>query len=126
MKFLAIDYGSKHIGLAKGDNVNKMALPYLSLENNGSDNLINKLEEIVNKEGIGIIIIGLPLNMAGEVTKQTEEIEEFVDLMRKQINVEIILEDERFTSEISRKLGGPVDEHQLAAQQILQSYLDKK
>lgn len=125
MNILGIDYGGKHIGLAKGDNVNKLALPFLSLENDGLDKLISEIKEIVEKEEIGGIVVGLPLNMSGQKTKQTEETEYFTNRLHKEVNVKIILEDERLTSFGVKKMRSDVDEHQLAAKEILQGYLDK-
>ncbi|MFA6296625.1 MAG: Holliday junction resolvase RuvX [Patescibacteria group bacterium] len=125
MNILAIDFGSKHIGLAKGDDQNKIALPFLSLENNGLNKLINDLKEIVKNENIEEIVVGLPLNMSGQKTDQTKKTEYFAERLGKEINIKIILEDERLTSFGAKKLGSDVDEHQLAAREILQGYLDK-
>lgn len=126
MKILGIDFGGKHIGLAKGDDQNKIALPFLSLENNGLNKLINEIKEIVKNENIEEIIVGLPLNMSGQKTDQTKKTEYFAEKLGKEINVKIIFEDERLTSIGAKKLGSDVDEHQLAAREILQGYLDKR
>ena len=60
MKILAIDYGKKWIGLAVSDDERKLAFPYKTLENNSK--LFPALNEIIKKEDIYKIVIGLPLN----------------------------------------------------------------
>lgn len=126
MNILGIDFGGKHIGLAKGDDQNKIALPFLSLENNGISNLVNEIKGIVEKEEISEVVVGLPLNMSGQKTSQTKKTEYFVERLKKEIIAKVILEDERLTSIGAKKSGSDVDEHQLAAREILQGYLDKR
>ncbi len=126
MTILGIDFGGKHIGLAKGDDQNKIALPFLSLENNGLNKLIVEIKSLVEKEEIGEVVVGLPLNMSGQKTDQTKKTEYFAEKLKKEVNIKIILVDERLTSIGVKKLGSDVDEHQLAAREILQGYLDKK
>jgi len=98
MNILGIDFGGKHIGLAKGDDQNKIALPFLSLENNGISNLVNEIKKIVEKEEIVEIVVGMPLNMQGQKTDQTKKTEYFVERLKKEIKIKIIVEDERLTS----------------------------
>ena len=124
MKILGIDYGAKHVGLAKGDDENKIALPYLSLENKDVKSLIEELKSLIKDEEIEVVVVGYPLNMKGEKTRQTEEIESFVEFLRKDLDIKIVLEDERLSSVSAKKMEGNVDEHQLAAREILQGYLD--
>ena len=125
MKILGIDHGSKHVGLAKGDDENKIALPFLSLENEGIDNLIGELSGIVKDEDIDVVVVGYPINLKGGKTEQTNKVEVFVEKLKVGLNCKVVLEDERFSTVGARKMGSDVDEHQLAAQSILQGYLDK-
>lgn len=105
MRYLGIDYGEKNIGLAIGDNNLKIATPFSIVKN------IREIKEIIQKEKIDKIIIGLPLGFRGE-TEQTRKTREFAKNFE---NFEFT--DERFTSKIAKNHAG-------AATIILQDYLD--
>ncbi len=135
MKILAIDYGKKWIGLAISDDERKLAFAYKTLENNKK--LFSVLNEIVKKEDIYKIIIGLPLNKEMKPTRQTAETENWAEKLIKNVatptpsgrspdwNVGVDFENEIFTSKAADKLGVK-NQHAAAAAIFLQSYLDKK
>lgn len=123
MKILAIDYGTKNIGLALSDDRAKLAFAYKTI------NDFLELKEICNQEKIEKIIIGLPINLSGAKTKSTEMVFNFVKKLKKELNLPVEIVDERLsTVEASRlenkKAQNNIDE--LSAQILLQSYLDKK
>lgn len=125
MKLLAIDYGSKRIGLAVGDTENKIAFPRGILEN--SPRILDAIKDFCKKESIGKIIVGLPLSLSGQDSVQTKEIRMFVERLQKQITVPIELIDERLTSTQAHKLHPEkkkIDD--IAASLLLEQYLAKK
>lgn len=123
MKILGIDYGKKWIGIAISDDNRKLAFPYKTLENNRRFFLI--LNEIIKKEEIYKIVIGLPLNKEMRPTKQTEEVENWAEKLAWQINVPTEFYNEIFTTKEAVKAGAK-NQHSAAAVLILQSYLDRK
>lgn len=123
MKILAIDYGKKWIGLAISDDGRKLAFPYKTLENN--QKIFSILNEIVKKENVYKIVIGLPLNKQMKPTKQTEETENWAKELIKKVEVPIDFENEIFTSKAADKLGVR-NQHAAAAAIFLQSYLDRR
>lgn len=123
MKILAVDYGKKWIGLAISDDERKMAFPYKTLENNRK--FFSFLNEIVKKEEIYKIVIGLPLNKKMKPTRQTAETENWANKLIKKVEVPIDFENEIFTSKAADKLGAK-NQHATAAAIFLQSYLDTK
>lgn len=123
MKILAIDYGRKWIGLAISDDERRLAFAYKTLENNSK--LFFVLNEIVKKEEIYKIVIGLPLNKQMKPTKQTEETENWASELIKKVEVPIDFENEIFTSKAADKLGAK-NQHAAAAAIFLQSYLDRQ
>ncbi|MDP3970423.1 MAG: Holliday junction resolvase RuvX [bacterium] len=130
MKFLSLDYGKARVGLALGDSETKIALAKGILEGLSQNALISKLKAIVNLDTIDRIVIGLPLNMDGERTDMTEEVERFVEKLRNHIEIPVQTIDERLTSKMADKLleNSLKDKHkqdQVAAQIILQNYLDQ-
>lgn len=123
MKVLAIDYGKKWIGLAVSDDERKLAFPYETLENDKK--IFSDLNEIVKKEEIYKIVIGLPLNKQMKPTQQTVETENWASELIKKVEVPIDFENEIFTSKAADKLGAK-NQHAAAAAIFLQSYLDRQ
>lgn len=125
MYVLGIDYGEKNIGLAKSDTDGRMAFSYQTMENNGWENVVNKLREMIREEGIETLVIGLPVSLSGKDSKQTEKVREFVKYVKIHLDLAVILVDERLTSREARR-NEPKDIDQDSARIILQAYLDKK
>ena len=122
MKILAIDYGNKWIGLAICDDERKLAFAYKTLENN--QKIFSVLNEIMKKEEIYKIVIGLPLNKQMKPTQQTAETENWAEKLIKKVEVPIDFENEILTSKAANKLGAK-NQHAAAAAIFLQSYLDR-
>ncbi len=127
MIILAIDYGTKRIGLAKGDTESCIARPFDIIENNGDDFVFEKLSKIIKEEWIDEILIGTPHGLTGEETDQTKYTLNFIQkLKNKNQELKIITIDERLSSRqassmISKK--GHLDD--VAATVFLQNYIDK-
>lgn len=121
MKYLGIDYGLSKIGLAMGDNVTKIAAPLEVIKND--DVFLVYLADMIEQEDIDAVIVGMPPQQQGEVTK------EFIQQLKNVISVPVHTEDESYSSAESQRLqdefGSRVEEDALAAMLILQSFLDK-
>ncbi len=132
-RILAIDYGSKRIGLALSDPLCIIAKPYATLENISFEQIFEKLALIIREQAVGKIVLGLPYNLMGEDSHKTSEVREFHRLLCEKITVPIELCDERFStadanSEL-KKMGYSIKDSkkvvdQVAAALILRSYLD--
>lgn len=122
MKILGVDYGSKWIGMAVADDDGKMAFPYQTLENNSRT--FSRLNDIIKKEDIYKIIIGLPLNKQMKSTNQTVEIENWAEKLIKEVDLPIEFENEILTSKAAESYGAK-DQHSAAAAILLQSHLDR-
>ncbi len=120
MKLLAIDYGDSKLGLALGDTESRVALPYKILKNSGWDDAIDQIKNICATENIGKIIIGSPINGA----EQMKRVDGFIEQLKKTITLEIIKQDERFTTQEAARLSPNRSEDDVAAMLILQSHLD--
>lgn len=122
---LGIDYGRKHVGLAIADEILKQALPWKSLEVKSSVDFIQQLKSVLEREDISLIIIGRPVKMSGAKTILTEEVEGVSKELEKILKIPIKFIDERLTSKgqqvTSRNY--KIDDHQLAARQLLEDYL---
>ena len=129
MNIIAIDYGEKRIGIAKGSDETKMALPFCIIENKSNDFVLSEILKIIKNEDIGLLIIGLPLGLSGKNTNQTNIITSFVSLLEKETGIPILTIDERFTSRGANNLFGDNKKRKIddvAAMIMLQNFLDKK
>jgi putative Holliday junction resolvase len=132
---LGIDYGSERIGLALSDPLGIIATPYETLPNTAA--VLDQLKEIVTREIISTLVVGMPLNLKGEIGAKAKEVEVFVEQLASVQGVSIVLWDERYTTTMAKRsmidLGtkkktrqqdrGRVDA--MAAAILLQSYLDR-
>ena len=132
---LGIDLGEARIGLAISDELGMLAHPLETIHTAQIAEPVDRIAEIVVRDKIGIIILGLPRNMDGTYGPAAEKSRVFADLLRAKIACEVKLWDERMTSVAAQKSlhqGGKnvkqsrafID--QVAAQLILQGYLDSQ
>ena len=129
MKCLAIDFGSKKVGLAISDDSATIAIPFCILP---TKDLENKIEEILKTKNITHIVIGESVNSKGEHNKVFEETESFIQILKAKYydrllnkDLEIVLEKEFFTSKHARQEDGRKDVDDRAAALILQRFLDR-
>jgi putative pre-16S rRNA nuclease len=100
-RVLGIDYGTKRIGLSISDPLRIMALSYATVENNASvwENLI----EIIRKEEVVLVVVGMPLTLKGEQGQKAREVNVFVEELSSKAGVETLTWDERFTTSIAQQ-----------------------
>ena len=123
MKILGIDYGTKRVGLAISDETQTLARELNILS---PKEFWWGIKDLIETEAIERIVIGLPLNMSGGSTLSTEAAQKFSDELQERFP-EIPLEfmDERLSSVMAESMGRKKDVDSLAAQIILQNYLDR-
>ena len=127
MKVLAIDYGSKNIGLALVDTALGVVLPFGRIEWSGERDTRNGLVNIIRKEKIDKIVAGLPIGIDGKENENTKKIRKFVSELKNETDTPVDFIDERFTSAQADRMGGGAggaSRDEKAAMILLQSYLD--
>ena len=123
-KILGIDYGEKRIGLAISDESVTFAREMDILS---PKEFWIKINQIIAENEVGKIVLGWPLNMSGQETKKTQEVKDFKLKVERVTTLPVDVIDERLSSVMASKLpGGKKDVDSLAAQILLQNYLDKK
>lgn len=124
INYLGIDWGEVRIGLALGDDEIKIASPFKVV---GS---INEIIQVIKDEDIDVVILGKPLRMSNADFRMSNEYNEFIDLLKKKVNIPIKFVDERLSSKAADALVGDkktkAPRDAVAAMLILQSYLDKE
>jgi putative Holliday junction resolvase len=138
-KALGIDYGSVRIGIALSDETQTISFGKEAIDNNPK--VFDKIKNLTSNEKITEIILGYPLNLKGEKTKQTLEVESFEEKLKGHLknppfdHVRILRWDERFSSKMAadsmlesgmkkkkRRYKANIDI--ISAALLLQSYLD--
>ena len=132
LKLMALDVGTKRVGVALADSYIKIAIPFITIEiDNDLESSITKIIEIISKEEIDILVVGLPRNQSGEETSQTAYTKEFVKNFEYSVD-RIDFQDESLTSiQAENRLksyGKPYSKGDIdmnAASIILQDYLEE-
>lgn len=137
MKYLGLDLGTRSLGVAISDITKTIATTYKTIKFADSDyeSALNELSTIIESEPIEKIVLGFPKNMNNTIGPRALTTLEFKDLLEKRFDIEVVMQDERLsTKEASsymieadmsrKKRKKKIDS--LAANIILQTYLDKK
>ena len=128
-EILGIDYGEKRIGISISMLNKKIAIPHSIIEYTDKEKAINEINEIVAKNKIKLIVLGIPKTLKNEIGFKAKEVLLFKDSLIEKINVEIDLEDERLSTvqalkSINKKTKNKyVDDSSAAI--ILNNYLEK-
>lgn len=126
---IGLDVGEKRIGVSVADASVRIAVPFATVEVDGSE--IQAIAEIALTERADGIVIGYPRNQQGEPTAQTKYVEAFAARL-EDLAIEIIFQDESLTSVIAEQRlkahnrpysKGDIDAQ--AAAIILQDYLEQ-
>lgn len=140
IKVLALDYGSKRVGLASGDTSASIAFPRGFIDNKNKQYLLSKILEFCNQWEVKLIVFGLPLNMNESHSKNkiALEMDKFMQFLSENIiklnlNLKIDTVDERLTTFEAQEIIEKYDEFfndyrdnkdSLSAQIILQRWFD--
>ncbi len=123
MQILAIDFGTKNIGLAWCDTGIGAVFPFGIIKSEDKNKARRNLEEFIKKEHIELLIVGLPFSMDGSENKNTERIREFADSLDTKIKIDFF--DEKFSSRQADRSEGGASRDEKSAMVILESYLAK-
>lgn len=126
MNILAVDFGTRRMGLAWVDTGLKIVLPFGVISGKNLAEISQKLVKLIKAEKADKIIFGLPLNQQGEECANTDRVRNFVDDVKKQIFVPVEFVDERFSSQAADQMGGEASRDEKSAMLILEDYLTRQ
>ncbi len=130
---MALDVGRKRIGLALSDELGITAQGLETLERTGRRDDIEVLRKLIVARGVTELLIGDPLHMSGDASRQGEYTREFAAELERKTGLPVTFRDERWTSKEAERVlrGSGVANGQrkptidkLSAVILLQSYLD--
>lgn len=134
-RILGIDYGTKRVGLAISDPLGMLSTP-LSIETVGSmEDAIKTVCRIARERAVEKIVVGMPINMNGTMGPIAMEVTRFVELLKPACGIAVETIDERLSTSMVERVLLDADlsrgrrkevRDKLAAQVILQGYLDKQ
>ena len=133
MRILALDHGTKRIGVAASDETKTIAQPLEYIPAEPFADFLARLKKILAEKEVDCILIGMPRNMDGSYGPAAQKVEAFVAVIKSAITVPIKLWDERLTSTMANRalIQGNVRREKrkekvdaMAAAILLQSYLD--
>jgi putative Holliday junction resolvase len=133
MRTLALDHGTKRMGIAISDELGMIAQPMEFIPAEPFAKFLERLQEIIREKQVEQLIVGMPRNMDGSYGPAATKVREFVAVLKESITMPIVFWDERLTSTQANrylvqanvrreKRKEKVD--QTAAAILLQSYLD--
>jgi putative Holliday junction resolvase len=133
MRIMGLDLGTKNIGVALSDESGVLAQGKEVIHRTSNKQAIARILEILDEFKVKEIVVGLPLNMDGTMGERAKDSVKFVEMLKERIRMPVKLWDERLSTREAEaimleaavkraKRRKVVDK--LAAQIILQSYLD--
>ena len=133
MRILALDHGTRRIGVAVSDETKTIAQPLEYIPAEPFADFLDRLKQLLTEKQVELILIGMPRNMDGSYGPATQKVKAFIDAIKPEVAVPIKTWDERLTSTMANRalLQGNVrrdkrkeNVDKMAAAILLQSYLD--
>ena len=133
MRLLAIDHGTRRMGIAVSDELKMIAHPLEFIPSEPFQEFLDRLKAIIRQKEVELIVVGMPRNMDGSYGPAALKVQDFVGVLKNSLTVPVKTWDERLTSTQANrflisanvrrdKRKTKVD--QTAAAILLQSYLD--
>ena len=133
MRYLALDHGTKRIGVAISDELKMIAQPLEYIPTEPFGEFLVRLRQLIAEKEVERIFVGMPRNMDGTFGPAAEKVREFIAMLTPEVSVPIQTLDERLTSAQAnrvllqanvRRADRKEKVDAMAAAILLQSYLD--
>ena len=133
MRILALDHGTRRIGVAVSDETKTIAQPLEYIPAEPAADFLKRLKGLLAEKEIELVLVGMPRNMDGSFGPAAQKVQVFIEALQAEITVPIKTVDERLTSVMANRVliqanvrrdkrKEKVDK--MAAAILLQSYLD--
>lgn len=134
MKVLAIDFGSKRIGLAVGNSLTRLATPLGQIPAHNRRQVMEEISRRIGEFEIERLVVGFPLNMDGSLGPACAAVKRFAASLGRSTGLPVVLVDEKLSSfeaeEMGKEFAGDFRKRKtfldsVSAQVILQTYFDQ-
>ncbi len=134
MKVLAIDYGSKRLGLAVGNTLTRVATPLGQIAAGNIAAVLAGIQKRIGEFEVERIVVGYPLNADGSRSRTCGQVDRFVNFLRKRLALPVTLVDEKLSSFAAEEMGKEIQNDfrkrksmldGISAQVILQNYFEQ-
>jgi putative Holliday junction resolvase len=135
MRVLALDHGSRRIGVAMSDELQIIATPLEYIPAEPFEDVVARLQALIREKEVELILIGMPRNMDGTYGPATQIVKDFIAALQPHVSTPIKTWDERLTSAQANRVlleanvrrdKRKQNVDKMAAAILLQSYLDSK
>lgn len=134
-RYLGVDFGERHIGLAIGDDDPRIVVPVDAVTRSSDAQAIAALLVVAGREEVAGIVIGDPLRLDGTAGDAAQRARAFASKLEAATRIPVLLHDEALTSHEAasrlRAAGAPPRRlrsavHSVAAQVLLEDWLDRR
>ncbi len=120
---LCFDFGTKRIGVAVGQSITQTATPLQTVKNKNKRPDWDHIKHLIDEWQPDALIVGVPLNMMGEMQEMTVASEKFMRQLHGRFHLPVYDVDERLSSfEAAQRTGKTTDLDPVAAQAILETW----
>lgn len=126
MNILAVDYGEKEVGLAFAPEDVRIAMPFGTVERVDDAQLVARLQQLIEKERIRTVVVGMPLMLDDRESAQTHRTKVFVEALRAAVSCDVVTFPEALTSReaAERPHGSGASIHERSAMILLEDWLE--
>jgi putative Holliday junction resolvase len=121
--FLALDFGTKRIGVAIGNSVIRQAQSLKTIQNKSLDDTFGAIQKLVKEWEVTNFVVGLPTHPDGAEHEMTKRAKRFGNQLNGRLNLPVQWVDERYTSAVAEDQTGDIDSQ--AAVLILEQYFQE-
>ena len=130
---LSLDVGERRIGVALASNIARLPAPLMTIDRNKEPDVFKLIAQVVEKEQVEVVIVGLPRGLEGQETTQTVASRIFASKLGESLSIPIVMQDEAGTSveaeRVLKQRGKPYEKSDIDAEAaviILRDYLHEK
>jgi putative holliday junction resolvase len=123
-RVLALDHGSARCGVAVSDPTGTLATPVGIVERPDTKRGLERVVALAREHDASVVVVGLPLSLAGGDSAQTGEARAFAARLRERLDVPVELYDKRLTTTLAQREPGAAAEDARAAAVLLEGWLE--
>jgi putative Holliday junction resolvase len=126
MRVVALDHGEARCGVAVSDPTGELVTPLEIVERPDTRRGLAALAAVVREREAELVLVGLPLTLAGEEGAQAQAARAFSERLAAVVTVPVELHDERLTTRMADRTGGSTASDSRAAAHLLESWLQAR